>query len=423
MIAGWRAAHERYGRLDFERLLAPAIAGAEDGVAVTPLTAWYFRDAAEILLGREETTRLFAPNGIPLRTGDVMIQRDLAETLRVIGTDPGAFYGGPLAEAVSATVREEGGWITPADMDAHRCDWVEPVSAPFGNWTVEEMPPNSQGIAALIGLRLLSDGHPDDEVAYLLRSVNAAKIMMAVRDAEIADPSAMHRLPAELLGEAYLAPLRDLAASRKPLNNETLETLLGRAAPRRQLAPRGDTVHFSIVDDAGLAVSCIQSVFDSFGSGIVVPGTGILLHNRGSSFSLDPEHVNALEGGKRPMHTLAPGMATRAGRAVAVFGCMGGHAQAQIHIQIVGAIAGQGLDSVAALERPRWSVGAMDVDGIDVEARGKAASILEASGYRVQRVEPFAQAMGHAQVILIDHESGTLIGTADPRSDGIALGY
>lgn len=428
MVAGWISAHQRHGRLDFARLLAPAIRGAEGGIALTALSAWYLQHAADVLAARPETSRIFTNGGVSRRTGDVVVQPDLAATLRALATDPSAFYRGRLAEAVATAIREEGGWMTPDDLAAHRSEWVEPVRAPFAGWMVEEMPPNSQGLAALIGLTLLAGGglpDPEDEGAWLDRGVSAARVLMAVRDAEIADPGHMRRAPHELLDDEYLDPLRALVGGPEPLTRGAVEAVVGAAPQGRELAPRGDTVHFSIVDADGLAVSCIQSVFDSFGSGIVVPGTGILLHNRATSFTLDPGHVNALEPGKRPMHTLAPGMATAGGRTAAVFGCMGGHAQAQIHVQIVGALAGQGMDPAAALERPRWSVPFEDPDGdaVDVEDRGSTARALEARGHRVRRVAPFAQEMGHAQVILVDHETGALIGAADPRSDGLALGY
>jgi gamma-glutamyltranspeptidase/glutathione hydrolase len=367
--------------------------------------------------------------GGPRRTGELLVQPDLAATLRELAAEPTALYHGRLAEAIAGAVREEGGWLTPDDLAAHSADWTQPLRAPFSDWVVEEMPPNSQGVAALIGLTLLGEGGPpprEDEAAWTRRSVDAARILMAVREAEITDPAFMTRAAEDLLGEGYLAPLRALVREGGPVSTPALEAVVGRAVPAVEGVHQGDTVHFAIVDADGLAVSCIQSVFDSFGSGIVVPGTGILLHNRGSSFKLDPGHPNALAPGKRPMHTLAPGMATGGGRTAAVFGCMGGHAQAQIHLQVIGALAGQGLDPAAAVERPRWTVPPVtdpEADVVDVEDRGVTAQALADGGYQVRRVEPFAQRMGHAQVILVDHAAGALMGAADPRSDGVALGY
>jgi gamma-glutamyltranspeptidase/glutathione hydrolase len=172
-----------------------------------------------------------------------------------------------------------------------------------------------------------------------------------------------------------------------------------------------------------MAVSCIQSVFEDFGSGIVVPGTGIVLHNRGSSFLLRSDHPNSLVPGRRPLHTLAPAMATVAGETRAVFGCMGGHAQAQVHLQLVAAMAGRGVDPATALAAPRWFVSPEHEDVVLVENRGPLARELAQRGHAVRLVEPYDQEMGHAQAILIDDTAGALFAATDPRSEGLALGH
>jgi gamma-glutamyltranspeptidase/glutathione hydrolase len=331
--------------------------------------------------------------------GAVLRQPDLASTLRAISADPGVFYTGPLAERIAGAVD---GWLTPDDLAGHTGDWVEPLRAPFAGWEIEEMPPNSQGMTALIGLHLMSErglGPDDPPRAWVEAGIAAARTFMAIRDREIGDPAGMRRTPQELLG------LRSAGDA-------------GAAAPT-PAAAAGDTSHFAIVDEDGLAVSCIQSVFDAFGSGIVVPGTGIVLQSRGSAFSLDDEHVNALRPGRRPLHTLAPGMATRAGRTAAVFGCMGGHAQTQIHVQLLAALAGRGEDPVAAVSAPRWVLGR----SVRAEDRDGLPDLVAAAGHPVRRTEPYCQAMGHAQVIVADEDTGVLAGVADPRCDGAALGY
>ena len=427
VVSGWAAAHDRYGRLPLDRLLAPAIATAQTGVPVTPVVAAQFATSLPLLASRAESSRVFLAGGNPPRVGDRLVQPDLARTLAQLATDPAAFYAGGLAEQIAEAIRAEGGWLTADDLARYRCDWTEPAAAPFGDWTVEEMGPNSQGVAALVGLELLSGCglSPDSPQAdWDHAGVEVAKVLMAVRDAEIGDPRSMRRPATDLLGDRYLDPLRRLLASSGPVSASAIAAVVGKR-PAQKAPARGDTVHFAVVDSDGLAVSCIQSVFDDFGSGIVVPGTGILLHNRGSAFVLDSTSVNALTPGRRPLHTLAPGLATEGDATAAVFGAMGGHAQAQLHVQLVGAMAGQGLDPVLALDRPRWFVppAPLGEAEVEVEERGELAGNLERRGHRVRLVEPFAQQMGHAQVILIDHCRGCLMGVADPRSDGLALGY
>jgi gamma-glutamyltranspeptidase/glutathione hydrolase len=250
-------------------------------------------------------------------------------------------------------------------------------------------------------------GAADPPAAWADAGIAAARTFMAVRDREIADPASMRRTPQELLDLGFLH-----AAQREP------------AGPAAAGAtPAGDTVHFAIVDEDGTAVSCIQSVFDIFGSGIVVPGTGVLLQDRGRSFSLDDDHVNALRPGRRPMHTLAPGLALQDGRTAAVFGCMGGHGQTQVHVQLLSALAGRGEDPVAAVSAPRWVLGAPPERAtVLAEDRDGLPELLEAGGHAVERVDPFSPAMGNAQIIVADEDSGVLAGAADPRSDGAALG-
>jgi gamma-glutamyltranspeptidase / glutathione hydrolase len=426
IVAGWSEAHARYGRLSFDRLLAPAIDGAERGVPISPLLARQFRLSASMLAYRRESARLFGFAGKPPSPGVRLVQPDLAATLRTLAADPALFYEGSLAERICFAACEEGGWLATEDLAAHHSDWTEPVRASFADWGVEEMPPNSQGLAALVGLRLFErGGMAEDETAgdRAHRGVQAAKILMAVRDAEIGDPEGMRRPPAELLSDAYLGPLLALASQDAPLTRKSIERLIGAAPAPAVTHPGGDTVHFAVTDAGGMSVSCIQSVFEDFGSGIVVPGTGIVLHNRGSSFLLRPEQVNSLAPGRRPLHTLAPAMATVAGETAAVFGCMGGHAQAQVHLQLIAAMAGRGADPATALAQPRWFVSPEQEDVVLVEDRGPLARELSQRGHAVRLVEPYAQEMGHAQAILTDQTTGALFGATDPRSEGLALGY
>jgi gamma-glutamyltranspeptidase/glutathione hydrolase len=260
--------------------------------------------------------------------------------------------------------------------------------------------------------------------------------LMAVRDAAIADPRRMGYEPSRLLDPSTIALLAEAVDPDRAAPQERLTAtadavqarLLGRPRGTPRPAPaevRPDTAHFVVVDADGFVVSCIQSLFSAFGSGIVVPGTGILLHNRGAGFSLEEGHPNELRPGQRPMHTLAPAMALAGDRVTAAFGCMGGHAQAQLHLQMIQGLAGDGLDPATVADRPRWFARPDPVTGapeVLVEARLEAAG-LGSRGHDVVRVGPYDEVVGHAQIVLVDEARGALLGAADPRSDGIALAY
>ena len=214
MVAGWRDAHARFGRTEFARLLAPAIEAADRGLAVTPLLARYIRRSEEILRARPEATRIFLPGGRAPAVGHVLRQPDLAGTLRALAHDPGAFYAGAPAEAIAAAIAAEGGWLDAADLAAHTSDWVAPLTLSFGGWDVQEMPPNSQGMTALMGLALIGAaglGAADPPAAWADAGIAAARTFMAVRDREIADPASMRRTPQELLDLGFLR-----AAQREP---------------------------------------------------------------------------------------------------------------------------------------------------------------------------------------------------------------
>lgn len=432
MIAGWMSAHSRWGTLDFERLLRPAIRAAREGITVTVLLGRGLQSSAELLGQRPESSRIFLPGGRPPRVGDRLYQLDLAKTLTELSLDPSTFYTGDLAEKISATVCNEGGWISPEDMADHQTEWTKPISTSFHGLGIEEAPPNSQGTSALLGLKLLerlgltAESSRGDWAHW---SVEVARILTAVRDAEIGDPRFMTQQADFLIQDDYLSRIEDLLLNNpdvvEPNTDAKVRSVLG-ATPQVSTIAHGDTVHFAVVDQSGMAVSCIQSVFDDFGSGIVVPGTGVLLHNRGKGFRVDsPDHVNSLAGSKRPMHTLSPGMITLDGHAAGVFGCMGGPAQTQLHVQLIGGLAGQKFDPVHTVERARWCLmpGDSESNIVEVEARDDLADDLQTRGHQVRLVESYAQQMGHAQMILIDSSSGALMGVADPRSDGVAMGF
>ena len=358
VVDGWRAAHERFGTVELERLVAPARAEAEAGTVVTPILAAELDAEPSLLAQRAETRRVLLPRGRPPAVGERLPLPDLAATLGTLARDPRSLYDGSLAERLCDAVGADGGLLAPDDLAAHRSEWREPLAAPFAGWVVEEMPPGSQGVVALLGLRLAEAlGAPPRSAERLHLWVEIARLGMAVRDAELGDPATMRVPPADLLDPARVERLAGLLDAGAVRAWAWLQEQLG-AAPAPPPRPAGgDTVHFAVVDGDGLAVSCIQSVFSGFGTGIVVPGTGILLHNRGSGSPRrrrrPPEQPRPAEA---PMHTLAPALATEGERTAAVFGCMGGHAQAQIHLQLLEALAVEGVDPATATSRPRWVV-------------------------------------------------------------------
>ncbi len=426
VVSGWLAAHARFGSVAFGELLEPAAVAADAGLPLTPLVSRQFARSADLLATRVESRRVLLPEGRPPTVGERLRQPDVARTIRTLGEDPRALYEGDLAERLCAAVQADGGLLQPDDLAGHRADWTEPLEAPFAAWTVQEMPPSSQGLVALLGLLVMEtlDVPPGDS----RRShawVEVARLCMAVRDAELGDPRHMRRTPDDLLARPNVEWLAGLLDARGVRRAEWLRDRLGGGTgPVSAPTPaRGDTVHYAVVDGGGMAVSCIQSVFEDFGSGIVVPGAGIVLHNRGAGFRVDvDDHPNSLRPAVRPMHTLAPALALADGRTVAVFGSMGGHAQAQLHMQLLEGLAVEGLDPATVTVRPRWYV-QPGSDAVLAEPRGGLADRLEATGQQVQRTAQFEQSMGHAQVIVVDHERGVLVGAADPRSDGLALGY
>jgi gamma-glutamyltranspeptidase/glutathione hydrolase len=418
VVDGWMQAHARFGRLEFDRLLQPAIEMAKNGLAVTPYFARQLRHADGLLASGAETDRLYRAAARPLSVGDQLRLPDLSRTLSSIAKDPGSMYTGTLASRIVDAVRLAGGCITADDLAAHRSDWCVPETGPVGPWVVEECPPNSQGWTALLAAALLEQAQRGWTTEAM---IDAAKIALWVRNAQLADPAAMRRPVAEIVAHA----IDRIGARSRRESTFTAAELADCLGPAGAGPPsQGDTAHVAVVDRDGLAVSCILSLYFDFGSGLAVPGTGIVLQNRGASFALAPDHPNALAPSKRPMHTLAPALATAHGATAAVFGAMGGDAQVQIHLQLLEGLALQGLDPATVIARPRWFVRLTAGDfEVLLERRSRDGERLLSAGNRVVRVAPYDEVMGHAQVILVDEARGVLIGAADPRSDGIALGW
>ena len=415
-VAGWAELLERYGTITLARALEPAIRYARDGFPVSEIIAGQWHDGASRL--DPAAAAVFLPGGRPLRPGGIFRNPQLAKTLEQIaigGRD--AMYRGPIGAAIAADLGKRGGFLTPADFAAHRADWVEPISTNYRGYDVYELPPNTQGFVALEMLNILEGydirafGH--NSVEYLHRLTEAKRIAFADRAAHLADPA--HVPPSTL---QTLISKDYAAARRREIDNAhaSSEFKPGAGFDGRD---RGDTVYLAAADGQGNVISFINSLFSDFGSGVVTPGTGVLLHNRGLGFTLAKDHPNRLAPGKRPLHTLVPAFIMKDGRPCMAFGVMGGDNQAQAHAQIVINIVDFGMNVQEAGEAAR--VRHLE-EGLAVES-GIAPTVLKALQQRGHLLLDGRGAVGGYQAVMIDPVTGVLMGGSDPRKDGIAIGW
>ncbi|MBU1155936.1 MAG: gamma-glutamyltransferase [Proteobacteria bacterium] len=415
-LAGWAEALERYGTMGLDTVLQPAITYAEKGFPVSPVIAGEWAQAEKLLSRDAAAAATYLIHGKAPKAGQVFTNPDLGRTYRRIAEQgPELFYQGELAEAVAACVQAGGGLMTPDDLAAHVNQWVEPVALDYRGHTVLELPPNGQGITALEVLGILSGydlaGLEPGGAEYLHLLAEAIKIAFGDRDRYITD-QIFAPVPVErLLSKDYGAACRQMIHPGQALSP-------GAAPPLN-----GDTVYLAVGDAQGNAASFISSIFTAFGSGLVVPGTGVLLHCRGRSFSLDPTHANRLEGGKRPMHTIIPGMLMKDGLMEAAFGVMGGDMQPQGHAQFLVNLLDFGLDLQAAMDAPRLRyMGGMSMyleDGISQDS----ADTMAAWGHSVDQGPYPVNEVGGGQVVWRDQEQGMWLGASDRRKDGCAIGY
>ncbi len=412
----WHDLHERFGRLPFERVLEPAISTAEAGFAVSPFTARGWSQSArafEQLRGPEFAPWFdtFTSDREAPRAGDVWKAPFHAITLRRIAASRSDdFYTGRTAERIARFAAETGGHLTIDDLGAHTSTWVEPIGVNYRGYDVWEIPPNGQGIAALVALNLLegfdlSRMGKDSIEAYHVQ-IESMKLAYSDIHHYVADPEHASVPTDALLSKRYAderrALIGDRAQAREPGDPE-----------------RGGTVYLCAADSEGMMVSYIQSNYSGFGSGIVVPETGIALQNRGAGFRLDPSHRNALAPRKRPYHTIIPSFLSRDGRAVGPFGVMGGHMQPQGHVQVALNTIDFGLNPQASLDAPRWQV----TEGLGVLLEyGVPRHVVEGlieRGHAV-RVESDSSQFGKGQAIW-RMASGSLVGGTEPRCDGLAV--
>ena len=417
-LAGWGDLHQRFGRLSFEELLSPAIAYAAEGYGVTPIVAHYWQQGADRFLSQQDPALAgwrptFAPGGRAPQVGERWASPDHAQTLRALAKrGVRDFYEGELAEKILAFSKTTGGFLSADDLATHHSQWVEPIGAAYRDYEVWEIPPNGQGLTALIALAILEGtgllNHPHGSVESLHLQIEAMKLAFADANRFIADPEHVEVPAGGLLDPAYIASRRALIGARARV-------------PEPGEPPQGGTVYLCTADQDGMMVSYIQSNYMGFGSGVVVPGTGIALNNRGACFSLEPGHPNEAAGGKRPYHTIIPGFLTQGGQPVGPFGVMGGFMQPQGHVQVVTGIIDYGLNPQAALDAPRWQV----TGGLDVELEiGHPEHVLHALAGRghAARLSFDRGSFGRGQIIWRLDE-GVLVAGTDLRSDGVAAGW
>ena len=429
-VDAWYTLHERYGRLPMQELLTPTVEYAETGFPVSPVIASMWAQDAELLAADPGAREAFLPDDQAPSAGDRVRNAGLASTLRTLmegGRD--AFYLGPIAERIDACSQETGGLLRQEDLAAHTSTWVAPVSINYRGFDIWELPPNTQGIAALQILAILrgydlSSLAPNSaEVLHLL--IEAKKLAYADRAHFYADPEWADVPTLELITEAYAAKQRRRIAPERA----ALEFSHGDPKLRN-----GDTVYLTVVDKDRNAVSFIQSIYHGFGSGVAPRGGGFVLQNRGHLFHLDPNHANRLEPGKRPFHTIIPGFVTQSGHPVFSFGVMGGDMQPQGHAQVLVNMIDFGMDPQAAGDALRFRhdgsatpIGDAMFDGGTVNLEpGIPETVIDelrAKGHRIQIQDGGFGGFGGYQGIWIDPQTGMLHGGTERRKDGCAAGY
>jgi len=405
-IDAWCQLHERFGRLDFARLLAPAIRAAEAGFVVHERVALEWHRGAD----RLRRAPAFLSGGVPPRAGDRVRNPALAATLRTIAERGRAgFYEGPVAEAMVAALNERGGAHRAEDFAAHMGEFVDPISAPFRGRRIWQLPPNTPGATALAMLRLHERFAPEAggflSPAFAHRAIEIERLANAAQAALLGDPG-------------HSGGMLDFLADEARLDEMAISIDPAHAMSPRVAQASAHTTCLSVVDRDGSMVSFINSIFHSFGSGICPDGTGILLQNRGAGFHLEAGHPGVLGPGRRPPHTLIPGMIGEDDAITGTFGVMGGPYQPMGHAHVLTAMLDYAMDPQAACDAPRYLPVA---EGVEVED-SVPQSLRDGLASLGHRLLPAAEPLGGAQIVLVDRARGLLVGGSDPRKDGLALG-
>lgn len=419
-VSAWVTLSEKFGKLPFESLFEPAIGYARDGFLVSPITAKAWSFAPDTFSGFAAFARGFLPGGRAPKPGELFRFPDQSQTLELIAASKGeAFYRGELAQAIAADAKANGGLLTEEDMSNHKADWVGTISKTYaskvrGDVALHEIPPNGQGLAALLMLGILTHHpvaqYPVDSADFLHVQIEAMKLAFADTYRYVSDPATMDVSVEALLNDTYLA------------ERATRIDMTKAQDPDFGVPERGGTVYLTAADENGMMVSFIQSNYYGFGSGIVVPGTGISLQNRGAGFTLEKGHPNEVGGAKRPFHTIIPGLVTQNGQPLMSFGVMGGPMQPQGHAQMVVRMFDYGQNPQEASDAPRWRV----MQGLEVAVeqgfKPDVLNDLESRGHVLHKAELSTDfSFGGAQ--LIYKTQGGYIAGSDHRKDGQALGY
>jgi gamma-glutamyltranspeptidase/glutathione hydrolase len=414
VVDGWHQLLNRFGTISLANALQPAIRYARDGFPVQEIIAADWKASERRLAEDPAAARTFLPRGRAPAAGEIFANPNLARSLKLIaeaGRD--AFYTGPIARAIAADMKARNGLLDEQDFATHTADWVDTISTNYRGYDLHEMPPSTQGLVALEMLNILEGfdinalGH--NTADYLHVVTEAKRIAFADRAAYLADRDAMPK------GVLDTLVSKDYANDRR---GEINMKKAGTYDPAAVYADRGDTVYLTAADGNGNVISLIQSLFASFGAGIVAGDTGIALHNRGSGFTLAAGHPNQIGPHKRPLHTLVPAMLCKDGRPLVSFGVMGGDNQAQAHAQIVTKLVDFGMDIQSAGESARMRHG--DVLWLESAIDDDVRRALEARGHTVSDGRGM---MGGFQGIMIDPHTGVLRGGSDPRKDGLAIGW
>ena len=413
-VSGWVALSQRYGKLAFGDLFEPAIRYARDGYPVSPVVADKWRLAVPLMpqgLGWQDH---FLIDGRAPKPGERFRSPAMANTLAAIArTDGEAFYRGALADAICAHAAACGSVHVRGDFERHTSDWVTPIAVDYRGMRVHEIPPNGQGIAALMALGMLESfdlaSLSRDSVASMHLQIEAMKLAFADAYRYVGDPATMTIAPEALLNRDYLRERASLIDANKANH-------YGPGEP-----PRGGTVYVTAADASGMMVSLIQSNYMGFGSGVVVPGTGISLQNRGTGFTLTHGHANEVGPGKRPYHTIIPGFMTKDGAPVATFGVMGGPIQPPGHVQTVVRMTDYAMNPQATLDAPRFKVNAGRSIDLEASAPRELREGLIALGHKLEAIPDSYMDFGAGQVIL--KADVGYVAASDPRRDGQAAGF
>jgi len=417
-VDGWITALEEHGTMDLDAVLQRAIDYAERGFPVYKELSLVIQNETPLLKSCPASARIFLKDGRPPKPGELLVQSDLAESLKKIaegGKD--AFYRGEIGRALVKCSQENEGLFAEKDLADHRSTWVEPIEAAYRGYRICVVPPNSQGVGLLMQANILENfdlaklGHNSTEYVHLF--VEAKKLVFANRDVYVCDPD-FYSIPVEkMVSKAY---------AQEQMSRIDQNRAASDVSPTHFRSAGEDTVYLAVVDREGNAVSMINSLYEAFGSGMMVEGTGIMLHNRGKDFSLDPAHVNCIEPHKRPYHTLSPCMIFKGGRPCMVLGTPGADGQTQTLLQVIANTIDFEADVQEAIESPRWRSNPGNRLLIEGRFPNEVIEGLKAKGHEIELLPAWSSICGGAQGIIIDGKRGVFMAGADPRRQAYAIG-